>query len=174
MDSDEVQKVCTNAHRSITCRSSTLLPCPTLPGWSGLSGGACEGHGVVAVLVLRPEARAQPAEQRPAHHTQPALLPLPGDTFCTPTGGQTAGEMWPVSVVSELFCLRMSAAYLRLIKSAADDLMQHLPSIWCLQPAEPVLCEEPGRCAETGCVHSGLQQRRSGQGHPVKGPHCCH
>lgn len=41
------------------------------------------------------------AEQRLAHHSQPALLPLLRDTVCTPAGGQDAGEMWSISVVRD-------------------------------------------------------------------------
>lgn len=72
-----------------------------MQGRSGIPGGAGSGYGVLALLVVRPEAREVPAEQRPAHHTQPTLLPLPGVSLCSPAGGQTAGEMWPVSVVRE-------------------------------------------------------------------------
>lgn len=41
------------------------------------------------------------SEQWPAHHTQPTLLPLPGDTVFTPTGSKNVGEMWSISVVRE-------------------------------------------------------------------------
>lgn len=109
MDSDEVREVCTNTHIPVLAfLSFSNLPLLLLlfvfllsPGWPWLPGGPCEGHGVMAFLVLRTEARALSPEQRPANHAQPTLFPLLGNTLCTPTGSQTAGEMWPVSVVSE-------------------------------------------------------------------------
>lgn len=177
MDSDEVREVRMYTHkfmfylfsgfliaspvRALSLSSSTLST-----GWPGLPGGAGEGHGVMAVLVLRTKTRALSAEQRPAHHTQPTLLPLPGDALCSPAGSQTAGEMWPVSVVS-----------LKKTNVCSNELSCFIKSttlVFFSQPAESVLCEEPGRCAETCCIHTGLQQRRSGQSHPLQDPHCCY
>lgn len=55
----------------------------------------------MVVLVFRTETRAVSSEQWLAYHTQPTLLPLLGDTICTPTGSQNVGEMWSISVVCE-------------------------------------------------------------------------
>lgn len=79
----------------------SFSPLGSALGWPGIPGRAGEGHGVMAVLVFGSENRTVSAEQRPAHHAQPTLLPLLGDTVCTPTGGQNVGEMWSVSVVSQ-------------------------------------------------------------------------
>lgn len=55
----------------------------------------------MVVLVFGTETRTVSSEQWLAHHAQPALLPLLGDTVCTPTGSQNVGEMWSISVVRE-------------------------------------------------------------------------
>lgn len=125
-----------------------------MQGRSGIPGGAGSGHGVLALLVVRPEAREVPAEQRPAHHTQPTLLPLPGVSLCSPAGGQTAGEMWPVSVVRE----RQRELFASVLVSRHSETPSDSDfAIFLLQPAEPVLCKEPGLCAEAGRRHTGLQ-----------------
>lgn len=198
MDSDEVREVYAYSQKltfyivsfsNQPCLSAPppslfpLLHCPSAPGWPGLPGGSGEGHGFMAVLILRAEARALPAEQRPAHHTQPTLLPLPGDALCAPAGSQTAGEMWPVSVVSaeaeaHAVLIRTGLRHSQYFHGCSIDLVLEISSHpFCflfLQPAESVLGEEPGCRAETCCGHTGLQQRRSGQSDPLQDPHCCY
>lgn len=187
MDSDEVREVCTYTQKlTFYILSFSNLPCvshfllfSSAPGWPGLPGGPGERHGFMAVLVLRAEAWALSAEQRPAHHTQPTLLPLPGDTLRTPAGSQTAGEMWPVSVVrternSHSIGLNCSQTFTHVCLINWRFIEDLLTTILFLQPAESVLCEEPGCRAEARCSHTGLQQRRSGQSDPLQDPHCCY
>ena len=74
MESDEVREVCiytTKTHFAFffTFLSLSYLPCVSVfsllspsTGRPGVPGGPGEGHGVMAVLVLRAEARALSAE----------------------------------------------------------------------------------------------------------------
>lgn len=103
MDSDEVGTRMKDGPPPLCGGSppSAHSPLWSALGWSGIPGGAGEGHGLMAVPVFGSETRTVSAEQWPAHHAQPTLLPLLGDTVCTPTGGQNVGEMWSVSVVSQ-------------------------------------------------------------------------
>lgn len=79
----------------------THFPFRCALGWPGISGGVGERHGVMAVHVFGTKTRTVSSEQWPAHHTQSTLLPLFGDTVCTPTRSQNVGEMWSISVVRE-------------------------------------------------------------------------
>lgn len=104
-------------------------------------------------------------------------------TACSPHLANTTSSSWGPSLLThmESNCWRNVACFSgewdRKTHTSvwSTDYIRHLlTTILFLQPAESVLCEEPGCRAEACCRHTGLQQRRSGQSDPLQDPHCCY